>query len=70
MDRVYNIMSIIENVIGYLPTIHSSASNMSTVHEILVQSKKVMDTQQLQGIVCMFDQALYAKSYRDKMETP
>ena len=35
---------------------------MSTVQEVLVQSKKIMNTLQLPSIVVTFDQALYAKA--------
>ncbi len=48
--------------IGYLPTINAPATDMSTVYEILQQSKKISQTLQLPYIVCVFDQALYAKA--------
>ena len=62
----FNIMSNSSNVMedntGYLPTRNTPATNMSTVHEVLVQSTQIMDSLHLQSIVCVFDQALYAKA--------
>lgn len=52
--------------IGYLPTIDAPATNMSTVFEVLKQSKKIKATLKLNSIVVVFDQALYAKAMEIK----
>eukprot|EP00745_Piridium_sociabile_P027749 TRINITY_DN44663_c0_g1_i3.p1 TRINITY_DN44663_c0_g1~~TRINITY_DN44663_c0_g1_i3.p1 ORF type:complete len:1606 (-),score=395.32 TRINITY_DN44663_c0_g1_i3:590-5317(-) len=48
--------------IGYLPTINAPATQLSTVHEVLNQSLSIMQSLGLSTIVCVFDQALYAKA--------
>ena len=51
-----------ENCIEYLPTINAPATYMSTLHDILVRSETIRKSLQLKSIVCVFDQALYAKA--------
>ena len=55
-------MSVIPDNIGYLPTINAPATQMSTVNEVLNQSLRIMQSLGLTKIVCVFDQALYAKA--------
>jgi len=55
-------VDVSQDNIGYLPTIDAPATEMSTVHEILVRSLKIKDTLKLKSIVLVFDQALYAKA--------
>lgn len=45
---------------GNLLTINVSATQMSTVIEVLEQTLHIMQSLQLKNIVCVFDQALYA----------
>ena len=47
---------------GYLPTINAPATDMSTVNEVLTQTLNIMETMELKKIVCVFNQALYAKA--------
>ena len=63
----FNIQSrdeepIVEDVIGYLPTINAPATELSTVFEILNQSEQIQKELQLEVIVVVMDQALYAKA--------
>ncbi|XP_033475188.1 uncharacterized protein LOC117252428 [Epinephelus lanceolatus] len=51
-----------ENSIGYLPTINAPATQLSTANEVLHQSMSIMKSLQLNNIVVVFDQALYAKA--------
>lgn len=53
---------IVHDSIAYLPTINAPATEMTTVQEILVQSKSIMNSLKLDSIVVVFDQALYAKA--------
>ena len=53
---------ICEDVVAYLPTINAPATNLSTVHEVLIQSQKLKCSLGLQTMVVVFDQALYAKA--------
>ena len=44
-----------QDVMGYLPTINTPATEMTTIHEVLDQSQKVMNTLQLNNLVVVFD---------------
>ena len=59
---VRNKVQVSQDVIGYLQTIDAPATDMATVHEVLVQSLKIKNTLKLKSIVLVFDQALYAKA--------
>ena len=59
---VRNDHEVVKDNVGYLPTINAPATNMSTVYEVLTKSLQVKDTLNLQSIVVVFDQALYAKA--------
>ena len=48
--------------LGYLPTINAPATNMFTVHQVLMRSIQIKETLNLQSITVVFDQALYAKA--------
>ena len=47
---------------GYLLTIDAAAMSMSTVYQVLTKSLQITETLNLQSIVVVFDQALYAKA--------
>ena len=49
------------DTVGYLPTNNSSATQMSIVHQILEQTKKIMVALNLPEVICVFGQALYSK---------
>ena len=53
---------VLQDITGHLPTIDAPATDMATVHEVLVQSVKIKNTLKLKSIVLVFDQALYAKA--------
>ena len=55
-------VTVIQDTVGYLPTINAPATEMSTVNEVLEQTLRIMQSLQLPNIVCVFDQALYAKA--------
>ena len=59
---VRNELEVRQDSVGYLPTINTPATNMSTVHEVLMHSVKIKDTLQLKSIVVVLDQALYVKA--------
>lgn len=63
----YNIMTrnnvmVCQDTVGYLPSINAPATKLSTVCEILNHILKIMKALHLDEIVCVFDQALYAKA--------
>ena len=51
-----------KDVVGYMPTINAPATELTTVAEILNQSELVRTALQLEEIVVVLDQALYAKA--------
>ena len=62
----FNILSrkgleVNSDKIGYLPTINAPATQLATCAEILEKSKDVMKQLNLETIVLVFDQALFAK---------
>ena len=55
-------IDILEDNIAYLPTVNAPATDLGTVYEVLLRSLKIMQALDLNAIVCVFDQALYAKA--------
>ena len=53
---------ILESTVGYFETINAPTTEMSTVYEILKRSSRIKDKLNLPSIVCVFDQAIYAKA--------
>ncbi|XP_041948124.1 uncharacterized protein LOC121709114 [Alosa sapidissima] len=53
---------ISQDIVGYLPTINSPATELNTVFEILKQSELIRKELHLETIVVVMDQALYAKA--------
>ncbi|KAK3885065.1 hypothetical protein Pcinc_010719 [Petrolisthes cinctipes] len=51
-----------QNTVAYLPTINAPATEMSTIHEVLIHSQKIMNTLELKSIVVVCDQAIHAKA--------
>ena len=50
-----------EDNLAYIPTVNAPATGLGTVYEVLLRSLKIMRAIDLNAIVCVFDQALYAK---------
>ncbi len=57
-----NDISVKQDTVGYLPTMNAPATAMNTVNEVLTQALKYKEALELTNIVCVFDQALYAKA--------
>ena len=47
--------------VGYLPVINGSPTEYSTIREILVRSKGIVEKLQLKHAVLVFDEAVYSK---------
>ena len=54
-------VQVSQDIIGYLQTIDTPATDVSTVYEVLVQSLNVTNRLKLKSIVLVFDQWLCAK---------
>jgi hypothetical protein len=53
---------VTQDTVAYLPTVNAPATELSTIHEVLNRTLQIMESLQLSNIVCVFDQALYAKA--------
>ena len=58
--------SIQRDTVGYLPKINTPATQLSIVHQVLLQIIKIKAELHLEETVCIFDQALYAKAIEIK----
>ena len=56
--------------VGYLECLDFPASDMSTIFEILNRCLAIKDKLKLSAIVCVFDQAIYAKAVEIKWKMP
>ncbi len=56
--KTRGLVGISQDNIGYLPTIHAPATQLTTVFEILNQSELIRNALQLRSIVVVMDQAL------------
>ena len=63
-------MPVSQDVVTYLPTINAPAMDMSTVNEILKQSDNIRESLQLEKVLVVFDQALFAKATEIKWKHP
>ena len=63
-------IDILEDNITYLPTVNAPATDLGTVYEVLLRSLKIMQALDLNAIVCVFDQARYAKAYEVVWKNP
>ena len=59
--RVRQGMNMLQDQVGYLPTMNAPATLMNTVYKILKKALPVKDALHLQSVVIVLDQALYAK---------
>ena len=59
---VRNNHEVAKDNVGYLPTINAPVTNMSAAYQVLIKSLHIKETLNLQSIVVVFDQALYAKA--------
>ena len=56
-------VQVSQDVIGYLPAIDAHATDMASVHEVLVQSLKIKSTLKLKSIVLIFDQTQFPPAW-------
>ena len=51
-----------ESKISYLDTIDSPATDLRTAYEVLCRSAEIRTRLSLSAVICVFDQAFYAKA--------
>ena len=57
-----NNISFFQKTLDYLPAIREPATNISTVYEVLCQAQNITKILHIEEVICVFDQALYAKA--------
>ena len=57
---------VIRSNIGYLDCLDAPATSMSTVYYMMERALGIKDQLKLKSIVCVYDQAIYAKAYQIK----
>ena len=56
--------------IGYLDCLDAPATEISTIYFMMERSLRIKDQLQLKSIVCVYDQAIYAKVHQIKCKEP
>ena len=57
---------IIHSNVGYLDCLDAPATAMCTIYYMMERSLQIKDQLNLKSIVCIYDQAIYAKAYQIK----
>ena len=60
--QVKKNISVLQDSVGYLPTIDSPATAMNTVYEILCKALETRYALELDSVIVVFDQAIYSKA--------
>ena len=55
-------MVILESIVSYLDTLDSPATDQKAAFEALCRGCEIRDRLKLKAVVCVFDQAFYAKA--------
>ena len=55
-------VTVKKDILGYLPTINAPPTKLFTVYEVLNNVLKIKNALDIDEFVCVFDQALYAKT--------
>ena len=58
---------IIRRNVGYLDCLDAPATAMCTVYYMMERSLQAKDQLNVKSIVCVYDQAIYAKAYQIKL---
>ena len=56
--------------VGYLDCLDAPATEMSTIHHMLERALRIKTQLKVKSIVCVYDQAIYAKAYQIKCKEP
>lgn len=60
--KIRDNIVVLQSGISYLDTIDSPATDMKTAYEVLSRGCEIRDRLDLKAVVCVFDQAFYAKA--------
>ena len=56
--------------VGYLDCLDAPATEMSTIYHMLERALRIKSQLKVKSIVCVYDQAIYAKAYQIKCKEP
>jgi len=56
--------------VGYLDCLDAPATEMPTIYHMLERALRIKDQLKVRSIVCVYDQAIYAKAYQIKCKEP
>ena len=63
-------IDVSQSNVGYLDCVDAPTTNMSTVYFMLESSLKIKDQLNINSVICVYDQAIYAKAYQIKCNDP
>ena len=67
---VTNNVLTLKTSVGYMQSIDSPATDITTIFQVMCRALKIKDTLKLPEIVCVFDQAIFAKAAEIKWRQP
>ena len=62
--------AITQSNVGYLDCLDAPVTDMSTICHMMQQSVRIKEQLKLKPIVCVYDQAIYAKAFQTKYAEP
>ena len=68
--KLHKNVSIKPSNVGYLDCLNAPATEMSTIYHMMDRALQIKSQLNLQSIVCVYDQAIYAKAYQIKCKEP
>ena len=68
--EVHSNSLILKTSVGYLDSINKPATETSTIYEVMNRALSIVDSLHLTSIVCVFDQAIYARAAEIKWKEP
>ena len=60
--KIHDRDIIVESNVHYLPCLDAPATEYSTIMEVMNRVLKMNESLKLSGIVCVFDQSIFAKA--------
>ena len=70
LRHLHKDVSINPSKVGYLDCLNAPATEMSTIYHMMDRALRIKSQLNLQSIVCVYNQAIYAKAYQIKCKEP
>ena len=62
--------SVKKDLVGYLDCLDAPATEMSTIYDLMERAVKIREYLNIPTLVCVYDQAIYAKAVEIKLKDP